>query len=111
MTFRTFTTAAQLFDSLVQRFNMRPPKSLEPREIQDWTLRMAVPTQRRVLEVFSVWLTEHRLLEEEPFIAQKLSQFLNTITTPPHNTAARQIMLTIERLVSTSFFFSPSLND
>lgn len=63
---------------------------------------MAIPTQRRVLEVFSIWLTEHRLLEEEPFIAQKLSQFLNAITTPPHNTAARQIIASIERLVSTA---------
>ncbi|KAF8167469.1 ras guanine nucleotide exchange factor domain-containing protein [Crassisporium funariophilum] len=101
MTFRTFTTANRLFEMLVERFHMKPPNSLTEAEYKDWKINLRIPVQRRVLEVFSVWLEEQRLLEEEPHIAQRLTDFLNLIVSPPHNITALAIMQTIERLTFT----------
>ncbi|KDR85609.1 hypothetical protein GALMADRAFT_54074 [Galerina marginata CBS 339.88] len=97
MTFRTFTTANRLFELLVDRFNMKSPKSLTDSEYKDWKANLREPMRRKVLEVFSRWLEEHRLLEEEPYIAQRLTEFLSTLL-PPHDVTGNEIVKTIDRL-------------
>lgn len=57
------------------------------------------PTRKRILQIFNIWLEDHRLLEEEPHLAKPLTDFLRTITIPPHNTDAEAIVKTLERLV------------
>ncbi|KAF8963919.1 ras guanine nucleotide exchange factor domain-containing protein [Flammula alnicola] len=101
MTFRTFMTADELFEALIKRYNMGPYKKLADNEYKDWKANLRVPTQHRILEIFSIWLEDHRLLEEEPHISQRLTNFLSTIRTPPHNTQADAIIKNIERLTFT----------
>ena len=99
MTFRTFTTADRLFELLVERFNIKSPKGLTDPEHKDWKHQLREPVRRKVLEVFSRWLEDHRLLEEEPHIAQRMTDFLSTLS-PPHDVTANEIRKTVERLVS-----------
>nr|GAT61374.1 predicted protein [Mycena chlorophos] len=82
-TFRTFTTANQLFDLLVARYQMERPEGLSDEQALEWRDKMQLPTQRRILTLFTMWLQDHRLLEEEPHIAQRLTDFLTQITEPP----------------------------
>ncbi|KAF9011050.1 ras guanine nucleotide exchange factor domain-containing protein [Cyathus striatus] len=98
MTFRTFTTAGTLFEMLVDRYRMDHPKDLTEAEFEDWKLRCLLPTQRRVLTVFAMWLEDHRLLEEDTDIAKRLTDFLNLIVAPPLATTAKLLIQTIERL-------------
>ncbi len=101
MTFRTFMTADQLFDMLVDIYGMEHPRDISEPEFDDWKEKCWLPTQRTVMTVFTMWLEDHRLLEEEPHIAQKLTDFLNLI--PQRNvmaTTAKLIMQSIKRLVS-----------
>ncbi|KAJ7269310.1 ras guanine nucleotide exchange factor domain-containing protein [Mycena haematopus] len=81
-TFRTFTTANQLFDLLVARYQMERPEHLTDVQAEEWREKMQLPTQRRTLTLFTMWLQDHRLLEEEPHIAQRLTDFLNKIMQP-----------------------------
>ncbi|KAJ7687418.1 ras guanine nucleotide exchange factor domain-containing protein [Mycena rosella] len=81
-TFRTFTTANQLFDVLVARYHMDRPEHLTDEQAEEWRERMQLPTQRRTLTLFTMWLQDHRLLEEEPHIAQRLTDFLKHIVQP-----------------------------
>jgi son of sevenless-like protein len=99
LTFRTFMTADQLFDCLVERFRMKPPKSLTEQEYKDWKAHLRAPVQRRTLEIFSQWLEDYRLLEEEPQIAQRLTEFLGTVVKAPLMCTANAMIKTIERLV------------
>lgn len=99
LTFRTFMTADQLFDRLVERFRMKPPKSLTEQEYKDWKAHLRTPVQRRTLEIFSKWLEDYRLLEEEPHIAQRLTEFLSTIVKAPLMSTANVVLEIIERLV------------
>ncbi|KAJ6486221.1 ras guanine nucleotide exchange factor domain-containing protein [Mycena vitilis] len=98
-TFRTFTTANQLFDLLVARYHMERPEHLTDEQVDEWREKMQLPTQRRTLTLFTMWLQDHRLLEEEPHIAQRLTDFLAKITTPqPLALTAKLIIRSIEDL-------------
>lgn len=86
---------------LVDMYRMDIPNGLSDAEFEEWKERCRAPTQRLVLTVFTVWLQEHRLLEEEPHIAQRLTDFLSLICSPaPLASAAKLIVKLIESLVS-----------
>lgn len=93
-------SADNLFDMLVKKYEMVPPGDITDTEHEDWLDKCQLPTQRRILTVFTMWLEDHRLLEEEPQIARRLTDFLTLISTPsPHATTAKLIIQSVERLV------------
>lgn len=108
MTFRTFTTSEELFDLLLERFSMTRPDNLNEAEVEDWKKRSLIPTQRHVLDVFTLWLEEHRLLEEDPHIAQRLPDFIRHVATPRLPTEGHALLQNIERLVSGPSFLLSS---
>lgn len=101
MTFRTFMTADQLFSALVGIYAMECPSKITDPEHEEWKEKCSLPTQRVVLTIFTMWLEDHRLLEEEPHIAQLLTDFLNNVT-PPLAGVAGLIVKSIERLTFAS---------
>ncbi|KAF7303012.1 hypothetical protein MKEN_01264100 [Mycena kentingensis (nom. inval.)] len=104
-TFRTFTTANQFFDLLVARYHMERPEGLTEEQADEWRDKIQVPAQRHILTLFTRWLQDHRLLEEEPHIAQRLTDFLTQITQPPPLAlTAKLIIRSIEDLT----FANPS---
>ncbi|KAG5645359.1 hypothetical protein DXG03_006421 [Asterophora parasitica] len=105
MTFRTFTTADLLFDMLVETYRMDHPKDLATAEFDEWKGHL-IATQRRVLMMFTMWLEDNRLLEQEPHIASRLADFLRLIQSPPLASMARLLQKTIQRLT----FAIPSLS-
>ncbi|GLB35754.1 putative guanine nucleotide exchange factor for Ras-like GTPases; N-terminal motif containing protein [Lyophyllum shimeji] len=107
MTFRTFTTADVLFDMLVETYRMDHPKDLATAELEEWTGYL-IETQRRVLMVFTMWLEDHRLLEHEPHIASKLTEFLRLIGAPPLAAMARLLQKSIQRLTFATHGVSPT---
>lgn len=101
MTFRTFMTADQLFAALVGVYAMEYPSRITDSEYEEWKEKCSLPTQRIVLTIFTMWLEDHRLLEEEPHIAQRLTNFLNDVI-PPLAVTAKLIVKSIERLTFAS---------
>lgn len=100
MTFRTFATADTLFEMLIERYRMDHPVKLIATEFVDWKEKKLLPTQKRILMIFTVWLEDHRLLEEEPHIARRLTDFLSLVATPqPLAITAKLIIQSIKRLV------------
>ncbi|THV06545.1 ras GEF [Dendrothele bispora CBS 962.96] len=97
-TFRTFMIADELFDMLVGFYRMERPQNVTDAEYEDWGEKRLLPTQHEVFTLFTLWLEEHRLLEEEPHIAGRLTEFVNSITTGPHTSVANGIFQTIKRL-------------
>jgi len=74
------------------------PEDLTIREFQEWR-NHAIGMQRSVLTIFAMWLEDHRLLDEEPHIAQRMTKFLHLIVMPPLSTQAKLLIQTVERLV------------
>jgi son of sevenless len=80
---------------------MEPPNNLTLAEFLEWKEKRLVLTQSRVLVVFAMWLQNHELLQEEPHIAQRLTDFLSSILeTGEHSSTAKSILQNLERLVS-----------
>ncbi|QKX57911.1 uncharacterized protein TRUGW13939_05031 [Talaromyces rugulosus] len=55
LTYRSFTTAPELFDKLVQRFSIQPPYGLTPDELQMWVDRKQKPIRFRVVNILKSW--------------------------------------------------------
>jgi hypothetical protein len=100
MTFRTFTTPNAFFDMLLERYYAPPPSDLPETANAEWIAHVRLPLRLRVLEIFAAWLEEHRLLEEEPCIAGRLVEFLNSIDDAPLTGKAESLLQTIQRLVT-----------
>lgn len=100
MTFPTFTTPTILFDMLVDRYNTLPPENLSDCHRIEWITHIRLPLRLRVLEVFGVWLENHRLLDEEPYIARRLTDFLKSLDDPALCGTAEAMLNTVERLVT-----------
>jgi len=99
MTFRTFTTPNAFFDMLLEQYYTTPPRDLPETTTVVWIARVRLPLRLRILEIFSTWLEEHRLLEEEPYIAGRLIEFLNSIDDISLAGNTESLLQTIQRLV------------
>lgn len=76
--------------------------NLSLEEFEEWKEKKLRSTQKRVLTVLTMWLEDHRLLDEEPHMAKQLTEFLSLIVTPePLAITAKLMLESLERLVST----------
>jgi son of sevenless-like protein len=101
-TFRTFTTADVVFDMLTSLYRMELPSGLGQAEIREWRERRLDAIQKRVLTVLTMWLEDQGLLDQEPHIAQRLTDFLALIVDPaPLALTAKLMLKSLERLVRT----------
>ncbi|GES60085.1 cell division control protein Cdc25 [Aspergillus terreus] len=55
LTYRSFTTASELFEMLTQRFNIQPPFGLNQDEMQMWIDRKQKPIRFRVVNILKSW--------------------------------------------------------
>ncbi|KAJ5356745.1 Guanine-nucleotide dissociation stimulator CDC25 [Penicillium concentricum] len=55
LTYRSFTTATELFEMIVQRFNIQPPFGLNQDDMQMWIDRKQKPIRFRVVNILKSW--------------------------------------------------------
>jgi son of sevenless-like protein len=89
----------KLFDALVEYYNSPQPDGLNAAELEDWLERGRGKTQRKVLEIFSDWLQVNHLLQEEPYIARRLTEFLQSLEAGPNGKVSTLIQERIKDLV------------
>ncbi|KAL2797626.1 ras guanine nucleotide exchange factor domain-containing protein [Aspergillus keveii] len=59
LTYRSFTTAAELFEMIMQRFNIQPPFGLNADEMQMWVDRKQKPIRFRVVNILKTWFENY----------------------------------------------------
>ncbi|KAL2862733.1 putative cell division control protein Cdc25 [Aspergillus lucknowensis] len=59
LTYRSFTTASELFEMIMQRFNIQPPFSLNADEMQMWVDRKQKPIRFRVVNILKTWFENY----------------------------------------------------
>ncbi|KAI3336811.1 ras GEF [Xylariaceae sp. AK1471] len=64
LTYRSFTTARELFELLVKRFNIQPPEGLHNSEYDTWRDRKQKPIRFRVVNILKSWFDNFWM--EEP---------------------------------------------
>ncbi|KAJ9295200.1 hypothetical protein DTO271G3_6370 [Paecilomyces variotii] len=62
LTYRSFTSAPELFEMLVQRFTIQPPYGLSQDDMQMWVDRKQKPIRFRVVNILKSWF-EHFWME------------------------------------------------
>lgn len=55
LTYRSFTTARELFELLVLRFGIQPPEGLSPTDYEVWRERKQSPIRFRVVNILKNW--------------------------------------------------------
>lgn len=55
LTYRSFTSARELFELLVERFNIQPPEGLGQSEYETWRERKQSPIRFRVVNILKNW--------------------------------------------------------
>ncbi|KAJ6164926.1 hypothetical protein N7470_003598 [Penicillium chermesinum] len=58
LTYRSFTSASELFEMLVQRFNVQPPFGLNSDDMQMWIDRKQKPIRFRVVNILKSWFDQ-----------------------------------------------------
>ncbi|PUU76882.1 ras guanine nucleotide exchange factor domain-containing protein [Tuber borchii] len=59
LTYRSFTTASELFNQLVRRFTVQPPSGLGSSEFEIWTEKKQKLIRVRVLSILKMWLEQN----------------------------------------------------
>jgi son of sevenless len=71
LTYRSFTTAADLFELLVRRFSIQPPQGLSPEEYPTWEEKKQKLVRFRVVNILKNWF-ESYWMEENNETSQRL---------------------------------------
>ena len=80
LTYRSFTTAAELFELLVHRFNIQPPAQLTREEYQTWEDHKQKPVRFRVVNILKSWF-EHYWMENNDAESQSLLERASAFAT------------------------------
>ena len=102
LTYRSFTSASELFQLLVRRFNLQPPAGLTRDEYTIWEEHKQKPARFRVLNIIKTWL-EHYWMEPDEANSQELLQRMLSFAKSTHTTTkiplAKALIATIEQRV------------
>ncbi|KAG9035607.1 hypothetical protein FRB95_011013 [Tulasnella sp. JGI-2019a] len=96
ITFKSFTTVDELFDMLVDRFNIPEPQGLTAEERTEWVNKKLTPIRFRVINILrSLVMDNHVLEKEDMYIMRRIHDFASRVkhVAPP----AQQLMLMVER--------------
>ena len=99
-TYKSFASAEEVFDLLVAQFNLSHPTDLSLKELEQWKEKRLMPNSRRVLTVLQVWNDQFGLLQDDPYLARRVVDFVSSVTSPaPLAAVARDVLKSLERYV------------
>lgn len=100
LTYRSFTSAAELFEMLVQRFNIQPPFGLNNDEMQIWIDRKQKPIRFRVVNILKSWFEHFWTEPNDDFnmgILRHVHAFTKDSITTTKTPGSPQLMAVIEQ--------------
>ena len=121
LTYKSFTTAAELFEMLVKRFSIQPPRGISQDDYQCWVEKKQKPIRFRVVNILKSWFdtywmeinddASNELLRRVYKFAQDSVATTNTPGSGPLMTAVEQRLrgqeATSKRLVQTMSTTTP----
>lgn len=104
-TFRSFATIDQVFDMLIQRYNIQPPQYLSTDQLSEWTETVRIPTQSRFLNIMRKLIGG--LENEDIHILGRVKTFAQEIMLngPESNGIAETLLYIVQRAVCVSLKF------
>ena len=59
LTYRSFTTATELFEMLVKRFSIQPPRGIGPNDYNTWVEKKQKPIRFRIVNILKSWFDNY----------------------------------------------------
>ncbi|KAI9676756.1 MAG: hypothetical protein M1829_002851 [Trizodia sp. TS-e1964] len=101
LTYRSFTTASELFDILVKRFSIQPPPGLAGVEdYQTWVDRKQKPIRFRVVNILKSWFDAYWMEgqdEEAKRLIRRVFEFARDAVATTSTPGAQQLMAVLEQ--------------
>ena len=100
LTYRSFTTASELFDLLADRFNLQPPYGLTPQEHQSWVDIKQKPIRMRVVNILKSWLSTYWVEGNDEAgrdLIRRAYEFSSKCIAPSSTPGAQMMMAVLEQ--------------
>lgn len=72
LTYRSFTTASELFELLVKRFSIQPPRGISEEDYKTWVDKKQKPIRFRVVNILKSWFDHYWMENADPVNDQLL---------------------------------------
>ena len=100
LTYRSFTTATELFEMLVKRFSTQPPRGIKPDEYNTWVEKKQKPIRFRIVNILKSWFDNYWMENADEATNELLRRVYSfardsiaTSTTP----GSKPLMASVER--------------
>ncbi|KAG8784158.1 hypothetical protein FRC15_003915 [Serendipita sp. 397] len=98
MTFKSFASVDQVFDMLVERYNIQPPEGLNPTQLMEWTSQKKTPIRLRSINTMRKLIDA--LEKEDLHILERVKTFAADVAAsdPDRATVAKTLMGIVHRV-------------
>jgi son of sevenless-like protein len=100
LTYRSFTTASELFEMLVKRWSIQPPHGLAGEVYQTWVDRKQKPIRFRVVNILKSWFDNYWMEgndEEARILIQRVYNFAKDHVATTSTPGAAPLMTSVEQ--------------
>ena len=100
LTYRSFTSAAELFDLLVQRFTIQPPGGISNQDLQMWVERKQKPIRLRVVNILKTWFDTYWMEGQDEIsksLIRKVFAFAKDSVATTNTAGAQPLMAVLEQ--------------
>lgn len=100
LTYRSFTTASELFEMLVKRWSIQPPHGLAKEDYQTWVEQKQKPIRFRVVNILKSWFDNYWMEgndEEARILIQRVYNFAKDHVATTSTPGAAPLMTSVEQ--------------
>jgi son of sevenless-like protein len=100
LTYRSFTSAKELFEMLVKRWSIQPPAGITQDDYQTWVDKKQKPIQFRVVNILKSWLDTYWMEEpgeESTGLIMRMLGFAKDFVATTNTPGAAPLISTIEK--------------
>ncbi|KAF1847125.1 cell division control protein-like protein Cdc25 [Cucurbitaria berberidis CBS 394.84] len=100
LTYRSFTTASELFEMLVKRWSIQPPHGLDKEDYQHWVDKKQKPIRFRVVNILKSWFDNYWMEgndEEARILIQRVYNFAKDHVATTSTPGAAPLMTSVEQ--------------
>jgi son of sevenless len=100
LTYRSFTTATDLFDMLVQRFSIQPPGNLSNEDLKVWGEKKQKPIRFRVVNILKSWFDSYWMEGQDSqsqALIKKVYAFANNSIANTNTPGVQQLMTVVDQ--------------
>ncbi|KAF2452621.1 cell division control protein-like protein Cdc25 [Lineolata rhizophorae] len=100
LTYRSFTTANELFEMLMRRWSIQPPQGLATRDYETWVEKKQKIIRFRVVNILKSWVTDYWMEgndEEARQLIQRIYNFVSDHVAKSSTPGAGPLLVAIEQ--------------